>query len=34
MDSKFSQRLNDVMGYSREEALRLGHSSIEAEHFY
>ncbi len=33
MDSKFSQRLNDVMGYSREEALRLGHSSIGPEHF-
>ena len=33
MDSKFSQRLNDVMGYSREEALRLGHTSIGPEHF-
>ncbi|MEC8611261.1 MAG: ATP-dependent Clp protease ATP-binding subunit [Bacteroidota bacterium] len=33
MDSKFSQRLNDVMSYSREEALRLGHTSIGPEHF-
>ncbi|MGC6470858.1 MAG: ATP-dependent Clp protease ATP-binding subunit [Flavobacteriales bacterium] len=33
MDSKFSQRLNDVLSYSKEEALRLGHNSIGPEHF-
>ena len=33
MDSKFSPRLTDVLSYSREEALRLGHSSIGPEHF-
>ncbi|MGC6428871.1 MAG: ATP-dependent Clp protease ATP-binding subunit [Flavobacteriales bacterium] len=32
MDAKFSPRLNDVLGYSREEALRLGHSAIGTEH--
>ena len=33
MDSKFSPRLTDVLSYSREEALRLGHSAIGSEHF-
>jgi len=33
MDSKFSPRLTDVLSYSREEALRLGHSAIGPEHF-
>ena len=32
MDAKFSPRLNDVLGYSREEALRLGHNAIGPEH--
>ena len=32
MDAKFSQRLNDVLSYSREEALRLGHVAIGTEH--
>ena len=32
MDAKFSPRLNDVLGYSREEALRLGHAAIGTEH--
>tara|TARA_Y100000813_G_C24160370_1_gene351813 strand:- start:319 stop:2892 length:2574 start_codon:yes stop_codon:yes gene_type:complete len=33
MDSKFSPRLNEVLSYSREEALRLGHNAIGPEHF-
>ena len=33
MDSKFSPRLNEVLSFSREEALRLGHSAIGPEHF-
>ena len=33
MDSKFSPRLNEVLSFSREEALRLGHNSIGPEHF-
>ena len=32
MDAKFSRRLNDVLSYSREEALRLGHAAIGTEH--
>lgn len=32
MDAKFSPRLNDVLTFSREEALRLGHSAIGTEH--
>ena len=32
MDAKFSPRLNDVLSYSREEALRLGHVAIGTEH--
>ncbi len=32
MDAKFSPRLNDVLSYSREEALRLGHAAIGTEH--
>jgi ATP-dependent Clp protease ATP-binding subunit ClpC len=32
MDAKFSPRLNDVLSFSREEALRLGHSAIGTEH--
>ena len=33
MDSKFSPRLNEVLSFSREEALRLGHNAIGPEHF-
>ena len=33
MDSKFSPRLNEVLSYSREEAIRLGHNAIGPEHF-
>ena len=33
MNSKFSPRLNEVLSYSREEALRLGHNAIGPEHF-
>jgi ATP-dependent Clp protease ATP-binding subunit ClpC len=32
MDAKFSPRLNDVLTFSREEALRLGHATIGTEH--
>lgn len=32
MDAKFSPRLNDVLTFSKEEALRLGHSAIGTEH--
>jgi len=32
MDSKFSQRIRDVLTYSREEAIRLGNGFIGPEH--
>ena len=32
MEANFSPRVNDVISYSREEALRLGHDYIGAEH--
>ncbi|MDG2425978.1 MAG: ATP-dependent Clp protease ATP-binding subunit [Flavobacteriales bacterium] len=32
MDAKFSPRVKDVIGFSREEAKRLGHNYIEVEH--
>ncbi|MCZ2277264.1 MAG: ATP-dependent Clp protease ATP-binding subunit [Bacteroidia bacterium] len=32
MDSKFSPRVKDVISFSREEALRLGHDFIGTEH--
>lgn len=32
MDSKFSQRIKDVLSYSREEAIRLGNAQIGSEH--
>ena len=32
MDAKFSPRVRDVITYSREEALRLGHNHIGIEH--
>lgn len=32
MDAKFSQQVKDVISYSREEALRLGHDYIGTEH--
>jgi ATP-dependent Clp protease ATP-binding subunit ClpC len=34
MDAKFSQRIKDVLNYSREEALRLGHNTISTEHLF
>lgn len=33
MEAKFSPRVRDVITYSREEALRLGHNYIGVEHF-
>jgi ATP-dependent Clp protease ATP-binding subunit ClpC len=32
MEAKFSQRVKDVITFSREEALRLGHDYIGIEH--
>ena len=32
MEAKFSPRVKDVIQYSREEALRLGHDYIGTEH--
>ena len=32
MDAKFSPRVKEVISYSREEALRLGHDYIGVEH--
>ena len=32
MEAKFSPRVRDVITYSREEALRLGHDYIGPEH--
>ena len=32
MDDNFSQKVKDVIGYSKEEALRLGHEYIGTEH--
>lgn len=34
MDSKFSQKIKDVLTYSREEAIRLGNNSISPEHLF
>ncbi|MCI5059200.1 MAG: ATP-dependent Clp protease ATP-binding subunit, partial [Flavobacteriales bacterium] len=33
METNFSPRVKDVISYSREEALRLGHDYIGIEHF-
>ena len=32
MDAKFSQRIKDVLTYSKEEAVRLGNAYIGTEH--
>jgi ATP-dependent Clp protease ATP-binding subunit ClpC len=32
MEAKFSPRVKDVISYSREEAIRLGHDYIGTEH--
>lgn len=32
MEAKFSPRVKDVISFSREEALRLGHDYIGVEH--
>jgi len=34
MDAQFSQRVKDVLGYSKEEAVRLGNSHISVEHLF
>jgi len=34
MDSKFSQRIKDVLAYSKEEAIRLGNNEIAPEHLF
>ena len=33
-DSKFSERLKDILLYSKEEAIRLGDKEILPEHFF
>ena len=34
MDAKFNQRTREVLGYSREEAIRLGNSQITTDHLF
>src|SRR3989339_946450 len=34
MDAKFSQKIKDVITFSREEAVRLGNSNISIEHLF
>ena len=34
MDAQFSQRVNDILGYSKEEAIRLGNNHISPEHLF
>ncbi len=34
MDSKFSQKVKDVLTYSKEEAIRLGNTHISPEHLF
>ncbi|MCF8380317.1 MAG: ATP-dependent Clp protease ATP-binding subunit [Bacteroidales bacterium] len=34
MDAKFSQRIKDVLSYSKEEAVRLGNSHLGIEHLF
>ncbi len=34
MDAKFSQRVKEVLSYSREEAIRLGNRNISSEHIF
>ena len=34
MDAKFSQRIKDVLSYSKEEAIRLGNTEIAPEHLF
>jgi ATP-dependent Clp protease ATP-binding subunit ClpC len=34
MDAKFSQKIKDVLSYSKEEAVRLGNTFIAPEHFF
>ena len=34
MDAKFSQRIRDVLSYSKEEAVRLGNNHLSVEHLF
>ncbi len=34
MDARFSQRIKDVLSYSKEEAIRLGNAHISTEHLF
>ena len=34
MDAKFSQRIKDVLSYSKEEAIRLGNNHLAVEHLF
>ena len=34
MDSKFSQKVKDILAYSKEEAIRLNNNNIGTEHIF
>ena len=34
MNQKFSQKIKDVLAYSREEAIRLGNTAINPYHLF
>jgi len=34
MDSKFSQKMKDILAYSKEEAIRLNNNHIGTEHIF
>jgi ATP-dependent Clp protease ATP-binding subunit ClpC len=34
MEQKFSQKIKEVIAYSREEAIRLGNSAITPDHLF
>lgn len=34
MDSQFSQKIKDILSYSKEEAIRLGNGYVGPEHFF
>ena len=34
MDSKFSERIKEVVAYSREEAVRLGNETVGTDHVF
>lgn len=34
MDSKYSKKIQEILSYSREEAIRLGNHAIQPEHIF